>query len=402
MSCAAEFCASSDESLRPSSAARVLHVVNGEHYAGAERVQDLLAARLPDCGFEVGWACVKPARFPQLRQAQHVPLVEVPMRGKFDLRPAWQLAQRIRREGYRLVHTHSPRAALIGRAAAAWSGVPLVHHVHGQTAVEVDRSWNFRVSAAVERFVLRGADAAIAVSPSAAAYLAEQGFAPRRIVVAPNGVPSQGELTRRCRPGERWTIGMVAMFRPRKGAEDLLRAVAQLRRGGHDVLLRAVGGFEDAPYEAALRDLALRLGIGRAVTWTGFSRDVSAELRQMDVLALPSVLCEGMPMVVLEAMAAGVPVIGTKVAGITDVIRDRQTGLLVDPGDPIDLARAVARLISGDVDWHILRRLAHREHAERYSDIRMAENVAAVYRDVFDHRRRARRRRPRTEFHPVS
>src|SRR5262245_62129639 len=70
---------------------RVLHVINGEHYAGAERVQDLLAQRLPEFGFDVGFACLKPHQFPRQRQARDVPLFEVPMGGRLDLRPVRRL-----------------------------------------------------------------------------------------------------------------------------------------------------------------------------------------------------------------------------------------------------------------------------------------------------------------------
>src|SRR5882757_6860012 len=63
---------------------RVLHVINGEHYAGAERVQDLLARRLPQFGFEVGFACMKPVRFPLARETTTAPLFEMPMKGRFD------------------------------------------------------------------------------------------------------------------------------------------------------------------------------------------------------------------------------------------------------------------------------------------------------------------------------
>ncbi|HEY2148536.1 MAG TPA: hypothetical protein VGH32_11400 [Pirellulales bacterium] len=69
-------------------AVRVLHIINGEHYAGAERVQDQLALRLPEFGYEVGFACVKPNRFAKMRSAQASPLVAIPMRSRLDLRPA--------------------------------------------------------------------------------------------------------------------------------------------------------------------------------------------------------------------------------------------------------------------------------------------------------------------------
>lgn len=361
---------------------RVLHVINGDHYAGAERVQDLLALGLPSEGFEVGWACVKPRRFPKARKAQHVPLVECPMGNKFDLRPAWQVAALVQGGGYELIHTHSPRAALVGRLAATWTGVPLVHHVHGQTAVEVGRQWNYRLSAWVERRALHGADAVIAVSESARNYLSRENFVAQRLQVVPNGVPCRGPLSNRSRPTTHWTIGMIALFRPRKGAEDLLHAVACLRGEGHDVRLRCVGSFESDPYETTLRELSDELGISQAVEWPGFSTDVAGQLARMDLLALPSVLCEGLPMVVIEAMAAGVPVLGTRVDGITDVIRDRETGLLAQPGDPHDLARVLHGVVTGQVDWHALRENAHRRQAEVYSDRQMAHGVAEVYRAV--------------------
>jgi hypothetical protein len=105
-------------------AVRVLHVINGEHYAGAERVQDYLALRLPDYGFKVGFACLKPDRFALMRQSQEALLYAVPMRSRLDLRPARRLAKLIRREGYAIVHTHSPRTAFVGSLAALLSRVP--------------------------------------------------------------------------------------------------------------------------------------------------------------------------------------------------------------------------------------------------------------------------------------
>ena len=92
------------------------------------------------------------------------------------------------------------------------------------------------------------------------------------------------------------------------------------------------------------------------ITWTGFTRDVAAELRQMDLLVLPSLFGEGLPMVVLEAMAAGVPVVATRVAGIPEAIRHGRDGVLVTPGDPEDLARAIADVVGGQYDWSALRR----------------------------------------------
>jgi glycosyltransferase involved in cell wall biosynthesis len=102
----------------------------------------------------------------------------------------------------------------------------------------------------------------------------------------------------------------------------------------------------------------------------------------MDLLIFPSILPEGMPMVLLEAMAAGVPIIGTSVDGVTDVLRDGRDGLLTPPGDASQLTSAVTRIISSPGLWHELRTMAHARQQERFSDRSMAAGVAAAYREA--------------------
>jgi glycosyltransferase involved in cell wall biosynthesis len=361
---------------------RVLHLINGEHYAGAERVQDLLALRLPECGIRPALACLKPGRFAVARRSQDTPLYQLPMRSRFDMRPAWRLARLLRRNQFDLLHTHTPRAALVGRIAATLAGVPLVHHVHGQTAVEVrGRCWT-RLMAGVEGACLSRAAAVIAVSPTAAQYMAERGVAKARLRVVPNGVPARATLPTRSAPTTDWTLGMVGLLRPRKGLETVLDALDLLRQQGFSVRLRVVGSFETPAYEREVRQYVARLGIGPAVDWAGFCTDIDAQLAHMDLMAFPSLLAEGMPMVVLEAMAAGVPLVASRVAGVTDVLRDGVDGLLCSPGDPTDLAQAIGRVLRGTVAWESLRSRAHRRQCEQFSDSAMARTVADLYREI--------------------
>ncbi len=372
---------------------RVLHVINGEHYAGAERVQDLLAAELPCLGFEVGLACLKPDRFPKLRHTTDAPLYELPMRHRFDLRVVWRLVQIVRSEGYELLHSHTPRSAMVASAVSIIARVPLVHHVHSPTARDSTRQWRGRINAWVERLSLRRASALIAVSNSLKEHVRRRGFADELISVVPNGVPGQkrgqvpflrSTLQAAAEKGTcpLFCLGTVALFRPRKGIEVLLQALGVLRGQGIVVRLRAVGGFETAEYEREVKSLAARLGLHNSIEWTGFTRDVDTELARMDLFVLPSLFGEGLPMVVLEAMAAGVPVVATRVEGTPEAIRDGRDGLIVEPDDPQDLAAAIARIISGQVDWHALRTNARRRHGERFSEKAMAAGVAEVYRRV--------------------
>ena len=124
------------------------------------------------------------------------------------------------------------------------------------------------------------------------------------------------------------------------------------------------------------------LGVADCLEWTGFSRDVPGELARMDLLVFPSVLAEGLPMVLLEAMAAGVPIVASRVDGVVEVIDDGRQGLLVPPGDPAALAAAIERVIRDDADVPALRAAAWLRQRVEFSDRTMAEGVAAVYREV--------------------
>jgi glycosyltransferase involved in cell wall biosynthesis len=360
---------------------RVLHLINGEHYAGAERVQDLLAECLPAQGFEVSFVCVKPGKFPQARRAQDVPLFRLPMRSKFDLRAARGVTRLIRREGFSLLHTHTPRTVMIGRLASLWTGVPLVHHVHGHTASEVGGGLRHRFHAWVERRSLAGAAKVIAVSQSSAGYILRQGLSPHQLTIVPNGIAPR-RLAERAPPSGLWTLGIVGLLRARKGLEVLLQATALLRRQGHAVRLRAVGPFETPGYENEIRQLTADLRLQEHVDWRGFRSNVEAELAAMDLFIFPSILPEGMPMVVLEAMAAGVPVIGTTVDGVMDVIRDGRDGLLTPPGEAAALGNAIARVMASPELWHGLRTTSHQRQVTHFSNRSMAAGVAAAYREI--------------------
>jgi glycosyltransferase involved in cell wall biosynthesis len=358
---------------------RVLHLINGDDYSGAERVQDLLAQRLRDFGYEVGIVSTKPGRFREARVAQDVPLHELPMRSRFDLRPIFSLAKHLQRERYDLLHTHSVRTALVGRPAAMLARVPMVHHMHCQTSTDVSRRWLSRLNAAIERVSLFRVAGVIAVSATIEQDLCRRGVSSRLVSLIPNGVPSPGPLTDRRPPEDEWVIGVVAMFRPRKGIETLLEALVKLQSLGLPVRLRAVGCFQSAEFEAQTKALVTQLALTDVVEWTGFTQDVNAELRRMDVLVLPSLVPEGLPMSVLEAMAAGVPVVGTRVDGVTDVIQDGVNGLLTEPGNADSLAESLARLVHGETEWSALRQQAYELHALRFSDVNMAEAVADLY-----------------------
>lgn len=362
----------------PSRVQRVLHVINGEHYAGAERVQDLLALCLPEFGYEVGFACVKPGKFPIQRKAQEATLYNIAMKSKFDIRAAKSLAQVAKIGGYDFLHAHGARAVLIARIASKLADIPFVYHVHSPTSNDTTNKISNKINAWFERLCLTGVSQMICVSESLAEHMWSQGYDPRLVSVVPNGVPRRGPLKPKKAPVDKWVLGMIALFRPRKGTEVLIEALAKLRGYGYDVTLRAVGPFETKEYEAKIKALVKKHGVEDAIEWTGFTSDVNAELAQMDVMVLPSLFGEGLPMVIIEAMAAGVPVVSTNVQGVPEVLRNGN-GLVAAPNSPEDLAACLRKFMRGEEDWSAIRESAWQRQADRYSDRSMAEGVAAVY-----------------------
>ena len=261
----------------------VLHLINGEHYAGAERVQDLLAKCLPAFGYRVGFACLKLNVFGAMRQSHDAPLWDVPMRTKFDLRAAARVARLVRQQG--VPHPARPyRAqALVGggrrRAGRRAAGVsrPQPHAAQLHPAV-ARRDQRRRRAVEPAR-----ASQVIAVSQAMAEEMG-RGCDRRRIAVVSNGVPPLAAVPARQMPRPPWTLGMVALFRPRKGTEVLLEAMALLGDRGVPVRLRAVGTFESPGYEAEIAARIRSLGLQDRVQWTGFARNVTAELLKMDLL----------------------------------------------------------------------------------------------------------------------
>jgi len=360
---------------------RVLHVINGEHYAGAERVQDLLAMSLPEFGYEVGFACLKPEKFPLQRQATEVPLYQTRMKSKFDLRAAKALAEIAKIGGYDFLHAHTARSLVVARIAAKIAKKPLVYHVHSPTVNDSTRWFANRMNAWLERISLSGISQIICVSNSLSTHMQTQGYNPALLNVVPNGVPCHGELPSREAPKDQWILGTIALFRPRKGIEVLIEALSMIRSYGDDVRIRAVGPFETPDYEEKIKELARKRDVEDAIEWVGFSSDVNAELAKMDVMVLPSLFGEGLPMVIIEAMAAGVPVVGTDVQGVPEVLTEGN-GLVAEAGCAASLSNQIRALINGEEDWTLIRENAWQRQADHFSDRSMAEGVAAVYDKV--------------------
>jgi glycosyltransferase involved in cell wall biosynthesis len=231
-----------------------------------------------------------------------------------------------------------------------------------------------------------GVDRYIAITRAVARVLERGGVSARRIVLVPSGIDpdrhsgGDGRVARAALGVDATTplVGSIAHFAWHKGLKYLVRAWPAVRAGRPNARLAVVGSGED---EAMLRAEARRAGVESSVAFPGFQSDVSHWLAAFDVYVQPSVM-EGLGTSVLDALAAGKPVVATHVGGIPEIVEDGETGLLVPPSDPHALATAILRLMD---DTHLAVRLASagasRVRAAFTAD-RMVEATLAVYREV--------------------
>lgn len=352
------------EAVAPGAAAvparpRVLHICSDVNIGGAGRYLLYLLPELKRLGLAVTAACPEGPLAQALRRAG-LPVRVVPEGDRsFSWRLLWHLIRLVRAERPHLVHTH---ASLAGRLAARLGGAgAVVYTKHGLAAGEEAavqtrlarsgrRGWIWSAAFVAQRLAdTLLADAVIAVSQAVARVLQVQGTPAGKIRVIHNGIalpgPSWSEGVVRPADGAPGSPGPVittaGRLSPEKGQSFFIEMAALLRECYPEARFQVVG---DGPLRNELAVQIDRLRLREVVALTGFRADVDELLRESHVFVLPS-LAEGLGLVLLEAMAAGLPVVATKVGGIPEVVVDGVTGRLVPPGDAAALAAAVREVL---------------------------------------------------------
>lgn len=319
----------------------VLHTEASAGLGGQEiRTLDEAAA-VAALGWRVLLACQPDSRLHEAARARAVNAVALRMRGAWDVAAVLSLAGLIRRERVNIVHTHSSVDGWVGGMAARLVGVPVVRTRH--VSIAIRRGLN-----PVYRWL---ADRVITSGEAIRAIVVAAGVAPGRVIAIPAGVRladfdglQAGHEVARSLGLERPVVGSVAMFRGSKGHHVLLDAFALLRRHHPSAHLLLVG---DGGRRQWVESLARERGLGDAVRFTGFRADVPALLSAMDCFVLASTRTEGVPQSLLQACAAGVPVVASSIGGIPEVVQDGVTGLLAPPGDAPALAAAIETTLAG-------------------------------------------------------
>jgi glycosyltransferase involved in cell wall biosynthesis len=274
-----------------------------------------------------------------------------------------------------IVHSHGYRADILAatlRFSYRGDGArpAFVMSCHGF----VRTGLAFRVLTRINEWCLRSADLIIAASAAEANRLAV--VSGRTVRFIPNGI-RMFVADRAVRPLERheWTIGFVGRMAPEKRPDLFLRMAQLLMTALPEATFLLVGG---GPQATAMRNLADRLGLAGRVRFTGHHADVISLLDDVDVLVCSSDT-EGTPRAVIEAMAAGIPVVATRVGGLPDLIADGRTGILVPPGSAEHLAEAVIRLTRDRATAQRIGSAAALRARRDFTVERMERSVALAY-----------------------
>ncbi|HSF07295.1 MAG TPA: glycosyltransferase family 4 protein [Methylomirabilota bacterium] len=365
----------------------ILFVIDNLEFGGGERGFLQLIESLAGEGGTVSVAAHPGGLFEVQARAAGAEFVAMDMRARAGVTTIARLRRLVRSGRFAVVHSQGARADFFARMAV-WA-VPDVRLV-STIQMPVDGFGVDRLRGGVYRFFDRLArprvDRFIVVSGALRRQLVQDwGVPPARVALVHNGVeterlpPSEsGEDGRRLRrelglPEHVRIVGGVGRLVWQKGFEHLLAATAVVLAQVPDVWLAIVG---DGPRRGELLARAQSLGLTERVRFLGFRSDVPSLLRGFDVLAVPSLL-EGFPMITLEAMALGVPIVATAIDGIVEQLDHEGQALLVPPGEPAALSRALVTLLK---DTALARRFgaAARHRAVAAFDVSRA--VAATRR----------------------
>jgi glycosyltransferase involved in cell wall biosynthesis len=360
-------------------------VVDSLEVGGAERHVVDLAVALRRKGHGVTVACSATGGLSDLLDGANVPvrvLLDRLVKRRVSVTYARGLRRLVREQRFDLVHAHIYASAAASALATVGTGVPLVVTEHTEGA------WQGRHARLLSRLIYRRARSVIAVSsPIRGRLLERDGVPPEKISFIPNAVISASGRkpgTTSTLPDERREgplVGVVARLQPEKGVANFLKAAARVSAACPAARFLVVG---DGPLREELLRLADRLGLRERVRFLGHRADARELVGLLDVLVVPS-LTEGTPLIVLEAMAAGVPLVASAVGGVTDQVRHGKEGLLIPPGDATALGDALLELLQDPDRAHRLGEAGRRRADSVFSHAAMVRKIEGVYHAALGH-----------------
>lgn len=310
----------------------------------------------------------------------NAPLISIPDRGPADVKVVSALLKVCREHKVAVWHGHDYKTNALGLALRPFHKMKLVTTVHGW----VHHTTRTPLYYKIDKFCLKRYERVYCVSPDLVEACLAAGVKKSKLVLLENGIDTE-EYTRQCGvseakaalnlPPDRLHIGAVGRLEPEKAFDLLIRAVHELNAAGVGASLTVVGEGHDRP---RLESLIAELNLSSRVQLVGWQSDVKRWFEAMDVFALSS-RREGLPNVLLEAMALGVPCVATRIAGIPRLIADGESGRLIPPDDLPALVAALREVLTNETTRERFRHAGRATIEARYSFATRMKTLAVEY-----------------------
>ena len=376
---------------------KIARIITRMDVGGAQRVVLYLSRDLDPTLFEqiviTGEGGVLLAELCEIPSIRHFLVPELSRRVDIgglwsDLKAVWKIRRILRRERPQIVHTHTPKAGIVGRWAARLAGVPrIIHTFHGFGFNTLQSSWRTRIYVAIERFTALITTHFVAVShqnllkgesyrifPQERCSLIRSGIDFSKFQNAkPDKAQKKMELG--LSPSDS-IVGIVAAFTTHKALNYFVDVAARLHPQFPQVKFVMVGDGELRPQ---IEHQIAKLQLQSIVRLLGWRSDIPEVLSTFDVFLLTS-LWEGLPRALVESVLAGIPVVASDVDGVCEVIHDGENGFLVPAGDTQAMARGVGRLLQDDF---LRRRMgAWRPGVGEFSVQKMLKDHSHLYKNI--------------------
>ncbi|MFQ6110871.1 MAG: glycosyltransferase family 4 protein [Nitrospinota bacterium] len=356
---------------------RVLHTESSPGWGGQEKRILLECLKLRERGHWFAIAGQPEGRLGEEARREGLRFFPVRMRSGFDALALLELMRLLRQERINIIHTHSSKDSWLGGIAGRLLRVP---------AIVRTRHVSIPVSSNPLNLVYRLPNrVATTARCSRELILKATGLSPERVRVIPTGVelehfnPSiSGEPFRQefCLGEGEKAVGIVAQLRGSKGHEHFVAAAGRICERRDDVRFFIVG---DGHWRELIAEDIKGKGLEGKVVMTGYRQDIPEVMAGLDLLVIASIRTDGIPQSALQAMAVGLPVIGTEVGGIPEVLAPSGAGVLVPPGDPEALARAVEELLDDPSRMGEMGERGRAFVAEGFSLERMLDETERLY-----------------------
>jgi len=368
---------------------------------GTERHVVSLAGGLDYSRFDLEFGCMRRSgEFLEQIQARGLPINEYAVArlyGPHTVAQQLRFARHLRRRRIQIMHSYNFYPNVFAIPAARLARTPVV-----LASIRDTGAYLTPRQRRVQRLACRLADHVLVNAEAVRQWLTAEGYDASRISVIRNGLDLSRFAPGGDDPSLRRELGvpdgaplvaMLSRLSRKKGVEDFLDAAATLTERFPEARFLVIGDTieHDGPqYRRELEDRAARLGLGERVTFTGFRLDVPRLLSAVTVSVLPS-LSEGLSNTILESMAAGAPVIATRVGGSPEALEDGVDGLLIPPREPAELSRAISWVLEHPEAARELGRRARARVAEEFSLQRMIRETECLYARLLEHPARRQR-----------